>query len=190
MKRATSHNMDVNEVLGGDFGGPPLELNMVCPKILSKSFGKQRNNWNIEQCDLRVRLSSPCTFDCSIGQMIRERYENNGRAYLEDQEGTLKDNKLNEEIRRIKRISKTHKWGKPTHLKRNIIIVTEVLNGTDPKIVASLSNLTPTHIRNKTRHYCKMANPKLFYEYLGKTNFMISYLILKKDEFIKYFPKI
>ena len=190
--KATSYAMDLNEILGGDFDQPILEQNMVCPEILSRRGPNDRNNWCSDQCDLRVRISAPCTFKCKLGRKIRAAYEAKGYPYLEDQ-----DHKINSHAETpLNKVKGKHKvgrevigaWGKLSLLKRNVEMVTAALNGVPAKVLAENYKVSIVHVRQIIRTYCKLSNGRIYKQFRGPTNELIHYLIGRNDKFIPHFP--
>lgn len=194
MTKATKYSVDIEEVLGGDIGQPALEFNIVCPRILGPTKKTSANNWSLEQCDLRVRISSPCTFDCKYGKMIRERYEDAGIDYLEPEDYVQKvytEKELNSKKGKHKKNPSMYgDWGKISLLERNMNMVMDILDGKDYDAVADEYCVTLHVLRAKVILYCKLANIEVYKQYSGLPTKTIEYLRKNKKLFIDNFPKM
>ena len=196
MKRVTSFAVDIEEVLGGDFDQPILELDTYCPKIVTTHARHPRNNWSRKQCELRVKLSSPCTFGCEIGVDIREELNKKGEPYLEDQYGIsmmIREDKeqLKNKGTKGKHVNKRKAidgWGNPKLVQRNVMLVTDVLNNKTVKSAGNFYDMTTSRVRQIVASYCRMANKKIC-DQAEDRQVSMDYYRLHKNEFIKNFPQ-
>ena len=192
MRRTTSFIMDLEEILGGDFG-EPLEMNIHCPKIANVHAKHKIKNWCLDQCELRVRMNHPCTITCDTGISIKKQLIKEGGSYLLTSCADMIRNVLKEETP-LNSSKGKHKnkrdaiggWGSKWLVDRNVLMVTEVLNGATVADISFKYELSPTRTSQIVRRFCKMANKKV---YGGLPRINMEYLREKKNKFIPNFPK-